>query len=247
MWSWPAFFEFLTAPVMLSAAWMTVWLTIVSMLGGFAIGCLITYMRTSKIRPIAVFAAFYVWIFRGTPLLVQLIIVYTGLPQVGIKFDAITAAILTLALNEAAYLSEIIRAGLTSVPRGQLEAARSLGMSPRVVMVKVVFPQAFRIMIPPLGNSVNGMLKTTTLVSFISVTELLRETQLLYQANFRVLEGLCAAAVYFLIMTTIWAFIQSRIEKRMNRSYATDRGPKADRRKAPLERDLELISGGDQR
>ena len=132
---------------------------------------------------------------------------------------------LTLALNEAAYLSEIIRAGLSSVPRGQVEAARSLGMVPRLVMVKVVFPQAFRIMVPPLGNSINGLLKTTTLVSFISVTELLRETQLLYQANFRVLEGLCAAAIYFLVMTTVWAFVQSKIEKRMNRSYAMDRVP----------------------
>jgi len=247
MWSWPAFFEFLSAPAMLSAAWVTVWLTVVSIVGGFALGCVLTFMRSSKWKPLAAFAGFYVWIFRGTPLLVQLIIVYTGLPQVGIKLDAITAAVLTLALNEAAYLSEIIRAGLSSVPRGQVEAARSLGMVPRLVMVKVVFPQAFRIMVPPLGNSINGLLKTTTLVSFISVTELLRETQLLYQANFRVLEGLCAAAIYFLVMTTLWAFVQSKIEKRMNRSYAMDRGTRSERRKAAADRDLKLIGVGDQR
>jgi polar amino acid transport system permease protein len=245
MWSWPAFFEFLATPVMLSAAWTTVWLTIVSMLGGFALGCVITFLRTSRLRPLAAFAAFYVWIFRGTPLLVQLIIVFTGLPQIGVKLDAITAAILTLALNEAAYLSEIIRSGLSSVPKGQVEAARSLGMAPRLVMVKVVFPQAFRIMVPPLGNSVNGMLKTTTLVSFISVTELLRETQLLYQGNFKVLEGLCAAALYYLVMTTIWGFVQTKIEKRMNRSFAMDRGPRSDRRR--ITRDLELTSAGGQR
>ena len=90
MWSWPAFFEFLSAPTMLSAAWVTVWLTVVSIVGGFALGCVLTFMRTSKWKPLAAFAGFYVWIFRGTPLLVQLIIVYTGLPQVGIKLDAIT-------------------------------------------------------------------------------------------------------------------------------------------------------------
>jgi polar amino acid transport system permease protein len=244
VWSWPAFFEFLSAPTMMSAAWTTVWLTMVSITAGFVLGCVLTLMRSLKWRPVVAIADFYIWVFRGTPLLVQLIIVYTGLPQVGIKFDALTAAILTLSFNEAAYLSEIIRSGISSVSRGQIEAARSLGMVPSRVMGKVVFPQAFRIMVPPLGNSVNGLLKTTTLVSFISVTELLRETQLLYQANFKVLEGLCAAALYFLLMTTIWGFVQSKIEARTNRSFAGDTGSK---RKSRTQRQLELISAGDMR
>lgn len=219
MWSWDAFFSILTSTQLLEGAWVTVWLTAVSMVLGLALAVVVAVARSSKLLPVRAVAGFYVWLMRGTPLLVQLVIIYTGLPQVGIKLGVIEAALLGLVLNEAAYLSEIVRSGLLSVPTGQTEAARALGMSPTKVFRVVVLPQAMRVMIPPLGNSFNGLLKTTTLVSVISVQELLRTTQFLVQVNFRVLEGLCAAALYFLALTTLWGLIQQMIEKRVGRGY----------------------------
>jgi polar amino acid transport system permease protein len=220
MWSWSAFFQFLTSPLLLQGAWTTIWLTVISMTFGLVLGLLLALMRMSSTPMLRAPAGFYIWVFRGTPLLVQLVIIYTGLPTVGIKFGVLTSAVLGLSLNEAAYLSEVVRSGILSVPKGQFEAARALGMPPSRVMRVVVLPQALRIMVPPLGNSLNGMLKTTTLASVISVVELLRRTQLAVQVNFRVLEGLVACAVYFLVLTTIWQLIQTRIEVRLNRGHS---------------------------
>jgi polar amino acid transport system permease protein len=212
MWSWTAFFSFLTSPRILAGAWTTIWLTVVSMILGLVLGCVVALGRTARFAGVRAVAGCYVWLFRGTPLLVQLVIIYTGLPQLGIRFDVVTSALLGLVLNEAAYLSEIVRAGVLSVPRGQTEAARALGMAPMKVARVVVLPQAFRIMLPPLGNSFNSLLKTTTLVSVVSVEELLRRTQLAVQLDFRVLEGLVAAAVIYLVMTTLWGFVQRWLE-----------------------------------
>ncbi|MBY6410399.1 amino acid ABC transporter permease [Rhodococcus sp. BP-252] len=219
MWSWDAFFSILTSRQLLEGAWVTIWLTVVSMILGLVLAVVVAAARSSRLTPLRAVSGFYVWLMRGTPLLVQLVIIYTGLPQVGIKLGVIEAALLGLVLNEAAYLSEIVRSGLMSVPTGQTEAARALGMSPAKVFRVVVLPQAMRVMIPPLGNSFNGLLKTTTLVSVISVQELLRRTQFLVQVNFRVLEGLIAAALYFLVLTTLWGLIQKMIEVRVGRGY----------------------------
>lgn len=218
MWSWDAFFTYLTADTLLEGALTTLWLTVVTMFFGLLLGLGLAALRGSKIPPLRWIGNVYIWIFRGTPVLVQLIIIYTGLPQLGISMSPIWCALIGLSLNEAAYLSEIVRGGIMSVSKGQYEAARALGMSPVKVMRVVVLPQAFRIMIPPLGNSLNGMLKTTTLVSVIAVEELLRRTQYAVQVDFRVLEGLVAAALYFLLMTSIWTLIQSRIEASLNKS-----------------------------
>ena len=121
-------------------------------------------------------------------MLVQLIIIYTGLPQLGIKLGVLSSALLGLGVNEGAYLAEIIRAGISAVPRGQFEAARSIGMTRTTTMRVVVMPQALRIIIPPLGNSFNGLMKTSSLASVISMEELLRRTELLIQVQFKVLE-----------------------------------------------------------
>ena len=223
MWSWTAFFSYLTSPRILGGAWTTIWLTGVSMALGLMCGCALALMRSVHFRPVRAVAGFYVWLFRGTPLLVQLVIIYTGLPQLGIRFGVVTSALLGLVLNEAAYLSEIVRAGILAVPRGQFEAARALGMPPVTVGRVVVLPQAFRIMLPPLGNSVNGLLKTTTLVSVVSVEELLRRTQLAVQVDFRVLEGLVAAACYFLVMTSVWGFVQRWLESWSQRGQVAGR------------------------
>ncbi|MGA1288616.1 MAG: amino acid ABC transporter permease, partial [Rubrivivax sp.] len=166
-------------------------------------------------------ARFYIWVFRGTPLLVQLIIIYTGLPQLGLKLSVLESALLGLILNEAAYLAEIIRGGILGVSAGQSSAARALGLNSAQTMMYVVMPQAIRIIIPALGNSVNGLLKTTSVTSVISMEELLRRTQILIQEKFLVLELFTVAALYYLLMTSVWDIVQRRIEARYGRAYKT--------------------------
>ena len=218
VWDWAGFFEYLGNPYILMGAWATLWLTAVSMVCGLALGFGIALMRRSAHRWLAGAAGFYVWFFRGTPLLVQLIVIYTGLPQLGIKFSVIQSALIGLSLNEAAYLAEIIRAGIDAVPKGQVRAARALGMRERQIMRYIVMPQALRIIVPPLGNSVNGLLKTTSITSVISMEELLRRTQVLIQERFEVLELFSVAALYYLAITTAWQFVQRRIERYAGRS-----------------------------
>lgn len=218
-WNWDGFFEYLTNYYLFQGALVTLGLTVFAMSAGLVLGFIVAVMRMSKYRILSGPAYFYIWIFRGTPLLVQLIIIYTGLPQIGVKFTVVQSTLLGLALCEAAYLSEIIRAGINAVPRGQVNAALAIGMRPSQVMRYVVAPQALRIIIPPLGNSVNGVLKTTSIASIISMEELLRRTQVLIQEKFLVLELFMVAALYYLAMTTAWELIQRRIEKRFGRAY----------------------------
>jgi polar amino acid transport system permease protein len=176
-------------------------------------------MRLSRFKPLSLAAYGYIWLFRGTPLLVQLIVIFTGLPQIGIRLSVVASALIGLSLNEAAYLAEIIRAGINAVPTGQSNAARALGMRDHQVMRYIVIPQALRIIVPPIGNSVNGLLKTTSITSVISMEELLRRTQVLIQERFLVLELFAVAALYYLAMTTAWDFVQRAIERRFGRAY----------------------------
>jgi polar amino acid transport system permease protein len=180
---------------------------------------ILALMRLSGRRWLAAPAGFYIWVFRGTPLLVQLIIIYTGLPQIGIKPTVIQSALAGLILNEAAYLAEIIRAGILAIAPGQRDAAKALGLGPYLTMRLIILPQALRIIIPPLGNSVNGLLKTTSVCSVISMEELLRRSQILIQEKFLVLELFLVAAIYYLMMTTAWDFVQRRLEARFGRGY----------------------------
>jgi polar amino acid transport system permease protein len=162
----------------------------------------------------------YIWFFRGTPLLIQLVVIYSGLPQLGIKFSVITCALVGLILNEAAYLAEIVRSGFMAVSAGQREAAWALSLSPWVTFRRVTLPQAFRLMIPPLGNSINSLLKATSLASVISVEELMRRSDMLMQEHFQILEVYAAATAYYLILTSVWDAIQRRLEKHFGRSSA---------------------------
>ncbi|WP_249694969.1 amino acid ABC transporter permease [Stappia sp. WLB 29] len=220
VWNWSGFFSYLTNAYILEGVFTTIWLTCVSLLCGLLLGFLIALMRRSKLQVLRAVAWFYIWLFRGTPLLVQLIVIYTALPQLGIRFSVVEAALIGLALNEAAYLAEIIRAGIEAVPEGQSRAARALGMTERQIMRYIIMPQAFKVIIPPLGNSVNGLLKTTSVTSVISMEELLRRTQVLIQEKFMVLELFAVAALYYLILTTLWDFVQRRIERRFGQSTA---------------------------
>jgi polar amino acid transport system permease protein len=224
-WDWGGFFDYLFNGFLLQGAVTTLWLTLASIAGGLVLGFALAMLRLSPIRILSRLAQVYIWIFRGTPLLVQLIIIYTGLPQFGIRFSVVEAALLGLILNEAAYLAEIIRGGILGVPTGQSNAGKALGLSPAQIMIFVVMPQATRIIIPALGNSVNGLLKTTSVTSVISMEELLRSTQILIQERFLVLELFVVAALYYLLMTSLWDIVQRRIEARFGRAYSTVRTP----------------------
>jgi polar amino acid transport system permease protein len=197
------------------------------MLIGLTCGTIAAFMRMSANHFVRQPASFYVWLFRGTPVLVQLIIIYTGLPQLGIKLDVISAALLGLGVNEGAYLAEIIRAGIMSVPEGQSEAAQAMGFTRFMTMRLVIMPQALRIIIPPLGNAFNGLMKTSSLASVISMEELLRRTELLIQVQFKVLEIFTVAALYYLVLTTLWGFVQQRLEKHFSRFVEQPQQPRA--------------------
>ena len=218
-WSWSYFFEYLINGLMLQGAWTTVWLSVVSMAIGLVLGVIAALMKMYGNGALRAAANFYIWLFRGTPILIQLVIIYTGLPQLGIRLSVIEAAIVGLALNEGAYLAEIIRAGIMSVDKGQNDAARSLGMAWPERMRIVILPQATRTIIPPLGNQFNGMLKTTSLASVISMEELMRNAQMLAQVEFRILEVYVVAAIWYLILVSIWHQIQIRIEAHYEKPF----------------------------
>lgn len=220
VWNWEGFWSYFTNLYLLEGALWTIGLTASTLVLGGLLGLLLAIMRLSRHKAVSRAAQTYIWIFRGTPLLVQLIIIYTGLPQLGlVRFTVLESAVLGLALNEAAYLSEILRGGILSVAKGQTEAARALGLRPFQIFRRVVLPQALRVIIPPLGNSVNGLLKTTSIASVISMEEVLRRGQILMQQKFQVLEVFMVVAILYLVMTTCWDFVQRRIEAHYGKAY----------------------------
>jgi polar amino acid transport system permease protein len=223
VWDWSAFLHYLASTYLLTGALTTLALSAAAMVLGLGLGLLAALMRLSTRRVIAQPAAFYVWLMRGTPVLVQLIIIYTGLPQLGLRLGVISAAVIGLGLNEGAYLAEIFRAGIAAVPSGQFEAAKAIGLTRGQAMRLVVLPQALRIIIPPLGNSFNGLMKTSSLASVISMEELLRRSELLIQVQFKVLEIFVVAALYYLLLTTFWGFVQRWLEQHFSRGYAPTR------------------------
>ncbi len=237
MWDWSTFFHYLHSPYLITGAGISLGLSIGAMAIGLVCGLAAALMRMSHNPLIRQPATFYIWLFRGTPVLVQLIIIYTGLPQLGIKLSVLSSALLGLGVNEGAYLAEIIRAGISAVPRGQFEAARSIGMTRTTTMRVVVMPQALRIIIPPLGNSFNGLMKTSSLASVISMNELLRRTELLIQVQFKVLEIFVDAAIFYLVLTTLWGFVQRRLEAHFSRSVTAS---SRSRQPAPEAKILEL-------
>ncbi len=220
MWDWTAFLHYLHSAYLIRGAGITLGLSVASMVLGLTCGLIAALMRISSNELLSRPARGYIWIMRGTPVLVQLIIIYTGLPQLGIRLGVLSSAIIGLGANEGAYLAEVFRAGIMAVPKGQVEAARALGLSPWQAMRLVVLPQAVRIVIPPIGNSFNGLMKTSSLASVISMDELLRRTEMLIQVQFRVLEIFTVAALYYLVLTTLWGFVQQWIEARLSRAYA---------------------------
>jgi polar amino acid transport system permease protein len=162
-------------------------------------------------------ASLYVSLFRGTPLLVQIFFIYFALPQLGLTIPSIPAGILALGLNYGAYMTEIFRAGIQAVPRGQAEAAEALGMPERLLFRRIVLPQAFRIVIPAIGNDFIAMIKDSALVSTIAVQELLWRARTVGTQDFRTLQAFLIAALVYWALTIIFSFFQDKLERRMAR------------------------------
>lgn len=197
-------------------AGITLALTLLSMVFGIAGGLVLALVKTSGIRILQAPADLYIWLFRGTPILLQLIFIFNALPQMGLRFSAFTSAVIALSLNESAYMAEIIRAGIESVDKGQRSAARVLGLRDSQIMRYVVLPQAMRLIVPPTGNQFIGMLKMSALASVIAVQDLLLRAQRVASANFDYIDTLIAAAAWYLILTTMFTYGQSWLEKRMD-------------------------------
>jgi len=203
-------------PVLLKGSLMTLELTVISVVLGSLLGMGTALLKLSKNKLIATVAGFYTWLFRGTPMLLQLFVFYYGLPFVGIKFTPFQAALIGLSLNSGAYMAEIIRGGILSVDKGQFEACKSLGFTYFDTMKRVVLPQTFKIIIPSVGNEFITMLKDTSLVSAIAMEEVMRSAQLLYASTFKPMEVFFITACLYLLMTTIFTTVFSHYEKKLS-------------------------------
>ncbi|WP_458113053.1 amino acid ABC transporter permease [Arthrobacter sp. R1-13] len=239
---WGVVARYFTHETIIRGLMLTIFLTVASMALGTLLGLALAIMRSSSIKPIAATAGVYITIFRGTPVLVQLIFwfnvaaLYPNL-SIGIPFTdistaidmntlmaPITAALVGLTLNEAAYMAEIIRGGFSAVGKGQIEAADSLGMSGSMKMRKVIIPQAMPSIIPATGNQVIGMFKETSLVSVLGVAELLQSAQLIYARTYETIPLLIVASLWYLVMTLLLSYPQSKLEQKYSR--ATSRLPR---------------------
>lgn len=193
--------------------------------------------RLSRTPVLNAIGSFYVSLFRGTPLLLQIYFMYFALPQLGIVLPAIAAGVTALSLNYGAYMTEIFRAGIVSVGHAQGEAADALGMMYRQKMRRVVLPQAFRVIIPPTGNEFIAMMKDSALVSFLGTQvaqmEIFRRAQLVGKASFRNLEALIVAAMIYWLLTTVFQYFQTRLEKRLSKGYVRGAATPAKRKTIP--------------
>ncbi|MGI5153777.1 amino acid ABC transporter permease [Microbispora sp. CA-102843] len=229
---WGKVAEYLFNERILSGVWVTIEISVLATALGLVLGVLVAVMRLAHNPVLSGLATFYIWFFRGTPVLVQLIFWYNlaflfpelvlkiPFTMIGLKWDTnqvmtgFTSAMLGLGLNLAAYFAETVRAGIQAVDRGQTEAAYALGMTPAKRMRVIVLPQALRIIIPPTGNEFISMLKTTSLVYVVAGHDLMTNASQIYKANNRIMELLIVASVWYMIMTAVATFLQGRLERR---------------------------------
>lgn len=242
---WAVVAQNLTVPAILSGLARTLELTAVAMVLGVLLGVVLAVMRLSPNPIVSGTSWVYIWFFRGTPVLVQLLFwnnlsLLVGKLSLGVPFGpqfvsvstntvvtTFVAAILGLGLNEAAYMAEIVRAGIISVDEGQTEAAHALGMSRLQTMRRIILPQAMRVIIPPTGNETISMLKTTSLVIVIAVPELLTSAQIIYSRTFQTIPLLIVASIWYLVVTSVLTVGQYYVERRFSRggSRRPPRGP----------------------
>jgi polar amino acid transport system permease protein len=224
----------------INGLWLTISISIIAQLLGVILGILAALAKMSKVWPFRVISNAYIWFFRGTPLIVQLVIFFYG-PQIAhlvtwptfsfgpFEFSdpAVIMGTVILGVNEGAYMAEIVRAGILAVDPGQTEAAKSLGMTYRMTMSRIVLPQAARVIIPPLGNEFNNMIKNTSLLYVLAVFELFKTFQSYASTTLIYFEYMAACCFWYLLLTTIWGFVQGWIERRFSRgtSAAANAGP----------------------
>ncbi|MFF7710331.1 ABC transporter permease subunit [Pseudomonas sp. NPDC007930] len=208
--------QYLISPAFFHGALITLEITLYSLFFGVLVGLVIALLQESRTRLGNAVTLVYLWLFRGTPVLFQIIFIYNVLPTFGIRLSAIVSAVLALSLNEGAYMAEIIRSGLQAVKRGQRVAGLALGMKPFGVMRHIVVPQAARMILPPMGNQMVGMLKLSALVSVVAVEELMLVANQTASSNFRYFEALTAAGIYYLVLTTLFMGVQAWIERKLD-------------------------------
>ncbi|MFS8045100.1 amino acid ABC transporter permease [Rhizobium sp. BR 314] len=199
----------------------TIPLTLITFVLGLLLGLLTAVTRLFGPAPLVAVARFYVWVIRGTPLLVQLFVIFYGLPSLGILLDAFPAAVIGFTLSVGAYTSEIIRAVISSVPKGQWEAAYSIGMNWRQAMSRTILPQAARVAVPPLSNTFISLVKDTSLAAAITVPELFQAAQRIVATTYEPLILYIEAAVIYLVLSTFLSTLQGYLERRFARSGGT--------------------------
>jgi polar amino acid transport system permease protein len=232
---WDYVGQFLTAPAIMQGLVNTIWMSIAAMALGIALGIGTAVMRMSPNPVLRGVAMGYTWLFRGTPIILQLLLWFNlalVFPRLGWgdwsmrTVDVMTpmlAALLGLGINQGAYTSEVVRAGMLSVDAGQYEAAKSIGMTRLTALRRIVFPQAMRVIIPPLGNEFIGMVKLTSLASVIQFAEILHAAQNVYYANSRVIELLIVAAIWYLVVVSLLTPGQMLLERRFSRGAGNAR------------------------
>lgn len=203
-------------PILKSGIIYTIPITLISFGLGLLIGIFVALIQISQFKILKLFVKFYVWIFRGTPLLVQLFIIFYGLPTIGVKLDPIPSAIIAFSLNVGAYSSETIRAAILSISKGQWEASYAIGMNYYQALTRTIIPQAAKVSIPPLFNSFISLVKDTSLAATITVTEMFMETQRIVARTYEPLVLYCEVALIYLFFCTILSQIQKYSEKRLS-------------------------------
>ena len=201
--------------VLLSGAVVTVWLSVIAILAGSTLGLTLAFGLRSKSLALRAICGFYRSFWRGTPILVQLLIAFYLLPQIGIEVSPFVAALIALSLNTAAFQAEIYRAGLAEIPHGQVEAARMLGIRELTIRFRIQIPQMFRLVMPPLVNETIIIIKNSSLVSVIAVTELTRRSQQIASTTFKPLEVYLIAGIIYVIINLSLAYLGRRIERRL--------------------------------
>ena len=207
-------------PMLVATVTKTIPLTAVSFVLGLVIALVVALARLSSIGPLSAVARVYISLIRGTPLLVQLFIVFYALPQIGLVIDPFPAAVLAFSLNVGGYAAEVIRAAILSIPKGQWEASETIGMGYSTTLQRVILPQAARVAVPPLSNTLISLVKDTSLASTILVTELLRVAQLAAAPTFDFFALYGVAAVYYWVICLILSSLQNRLETRLERYVA---------------------------
>lgn len=209
--------------ILLPGLTMTIPLTVISFTLAMVIATITALIQFAHVRVLTQIARFYIWVIRGTPLLVQLFVVFYGLPDVGIMLDPFPAAVIVFAINEGAYCAETMRAALEAVPVGQIEAGYCVSMSYLQIMRRIVLPQALRTAFPPLSNSLIGLVKDTSLASNITVMEMFMATQRIAARTYEMLPLYCEVAVIYLLFSTVLTFLQRAGEKRLS-AYGKRKG-----------------------